>query len=1102
MLFVMFPVGESEVHPVMMWQSSSLIPPPDTQKLDNKALETKEVNRVLSGKMMPPPLLPIGTRRASSSLHLIVPDTDPTSLMPEKLKTEMTEENSQSPEDVKGIDLRMKPTAVVNPLATVADLSSTKSPTMATFRQFVTGNTNVPLPTQSAQSVEKYLSNLEHATDTAVVTKTSSDHLAPSCKVADTVAPTVSQICLSTQSGNSSQFDSASTLFGQQQSATAAGAVDPKLQYASDLPMPLLYNSQTTAPMARQECKPQFPAEDTSLLQEATASRQKSMFDDTLTITPNADPVLGGRRPMMIMQKSQNVENRVSSNSTCSTLVESLDQNISMMNTVTEAPALLQPSSGLMYGSPDRGATNSLLPASAHPRETDVLDSLSKGSNSVGIVGGVHDSSLLSAPSPVLGDQMLTVTQSSIITSTQSARLDALVSSAMNDHVLGSDNHIQASDTGKFDALVNSAAVSHMIPAPITAADNITLSTPVPAPLRQQDAATDQTTPIPIKKMPDAGLGGFDLMPAQHSNTQISQENAQLLNSAMSAALSEHLLTPPTQAQVQAGAQLNIDTSASSSSGNTLYTSHDRTSPIVMKNIILDSSIATNAEGQILVSSPTCTSPVAVKSMVLGSPDTLPCNHIIATGSTSPIAVKKMVAVTSPESQMLVASPTNAPMENIMSSAITQHQDGQMIVTGPTCTSPLGMKTVILESAASDPCMANPVCTSPIAVKTMVLNSQLSGSVDESLMPRTRAQSAHMSAENARLGALVQSSLNGHAFVSNATQVTSAMDVHTGDGITILSEQAHIQQSPQPPSTSSLISQPPACIATIVTQSSEPSSHLSVPAATTGDALLNTIFTASRSPTDPHSPVQAHSFNKEGTVIVGTDSQTPCCTGGTALLRASQFTTASSNSQSLLTGITMSSKVAEELAAQSRTSSSGFVTQMLLGLAADEKMKKDSEIALMSRDKITESLQRPTDFSENKLPETRLFAAPEMLKAAVGDMLNSAVGDTPTSHGRSQVTGMSDLVITKQQSQEVQEQQCKQQQLSAVPQTTTCVTVTTATTPGQPQKKSEEGMVPQELTQMSENDLLSYINPSAFDQGQYFHCISTSCCRPPWICTT
>jgi hypothetical protein len=101
-------------------------------------------------------------------------------------------------------------------------------------------------------------------------------------------------------------------------------------------------------------------------------------------------------------------------------------------------------------------------------------------------------------------------------------------------------------------------------------------------------------------------------------------------------------------------------------------------------------------------------------------------------------------------------------------------------------------------------------------------------------------------------------------------------------------------------------------------------------------------------------------------------------------------------------------------------------------------------------------------------------------------MLKAAAGDVPSSHGQSQVTAMSDLVITKEQSQEVQQQQCKRQQHSAMPQSTTCVTEPTAATPGHPQKKGEEGMVPQELTQMSENDLLSYINPSTFDQGWYF----------------
>jgi hypothetical protein len=1002
--------------------------------------------------------------------------------MPEKMKTELTEEaNSQSPEDMKGIDLRMKPVAAVNPLATVADLSSTQSPTMATFRQFVTGSTNVPLPNQSAQSVEKFLSNIEHATDTTLVPKNMSNHITSSCKIPDTLAPTASQICMSAHSGNA-QFDSASTLFRQQQTTNAAGAVDPKLQYASDLPVPLLYSAKTAAKMAVQECKLQVPAEETSVLQQATAARRKSMFDDTVAINPNAETLFGGRRPVVIMPESQNVENGMPS--VHSTPSEPIDQNMSLMATVTKAPTLLQQRSDLLYSSPERGVMSSLLPASTHPTETGVLDSLSKGNNAVGIVGGVRDSPLHSPPPPLLSDQMLAVTQPSIIASTQSAKLDALISSAMNSHVLSPDNHIQSSNTDKLDALVNSAAVSHMIPAAVTAADNIMLNNSVQTPLRQQNAtSTDHMSPISVKKITDTGLGSFDILPAQHSNNEISQ-NTQLLNSAMSVALNEHLLITPTKAQVQTGAQLSSSI-MSSSSENALYTNHDQTSPTVTKNLILNSSIATTAEGQILVASPTCVSPVSVKSMVLDSPDTLAHNDILASSSRSPnapIVVKQMVTAVSPEGQVLIASPISAPIENIMNSTITQQGNGHMILRGPTCTSPVAMKTMIFESAASDQCLTSPAHTSPIAVKTMILKSQLSGSVDESLMPRTAAQSTHMSTENARLDALVQSTLNGHAFVSKEPQVTSSLDVHTGNGMTIMSQQPHMQQSSQVPSTSPLISHPPACITTLITHPSEPSSHLPVPAVRTDDVLLNTIFTTSRSTTDTN-PLQAHGLSKEETVTVGTDSQASCCASSSAMLHGCQFTTASSNSGGLVTGITMPSKMVEELAAQSRDSSSGFVTQMLLGLAADEKMKKNSEIALMSGDKITESLQQQADFSKNKLPETRLFDAPQMLKAAVGDLLKSAAVDVPSLHSQSQATTMSDLPITKQRSQEVQEQQCKERQHSATPQTTTCVTMSTATTAGQPQKKAEEGMVPQELTQMSENDLLSYINPSAFDQG-------------------
>lgn len=60
-------------------------------------------------------------------------------------------------EDMKGIDLRMK-----MPMATVADLVNTSAPSLATLHKFgVTEACSAPLPAQSAQSVENYLTTIE-----------------------------------------------------------------------------------------------------------------------------------------------------------------------------------------------------------------------------------------------------------------------------------------------------------------------------------------------------------------------------------------------------------------------------------------------------------------------------------------------------------------------------------------------------------------------------------------------------------------------------------------------------------------------------------------------------------------------------------------------------------------------------------------------------------------------------------------------------------------------------------------------------------------------------------------------------------------------------
>lgn len=89
---------------------------------------------IASQMMPPPPLLPISMRRPS--LQMIVPE-----IAPEELKKEIPD----TPE-------------VPQTFATIADLTSTQSPSMDTLRRFVSDKSNVPLP---SLSVENFLSNLE-----------------------------------------------------------------------------------------------------------------------------------------------------------------------------------------------------------------------------------------------------------------------------------------------------------------------------------------------------------------------------------------------------------------------------------------------------------------------------------------------------------------------------------------------------------------------------------------------------------------------------------------------------------------------------------------------------------------------------------------------------------------------------------------------------------------------------------------------------------------------------------------------------------------------------------------------------------------------------
>lgn len=70
---------------------------------------------------------------------------------------------------LKGIDLRMKSSLAT----TLNDLANTQSPSLATLHRFVvTEPTNMPLPTQTGQSVENFLTTLENNNNKPVVSVT------------------------------------------------------------------------------------------------------------------------------------------------------------------------------------------------------------------------------------------------------------------------------------------------------------------------------------------------------------------------------------------------------------------------------------------------------------------------------------------------------------------------------------------------------------------------------------------------------------------------------------------------------------------------------------------------------------------------------------------------------------------------------------------------------------------------------------------------------------------------------------------------------------------------------------------------------------------
>ena len=1046
----------------MMWQTP-LLPAAEASKIESKmTAEQKELDRVMSGKIMPPPpLLPIARRRASSNVHLIIPDSDPASL-----KTELAEDaNSRSPEDVKVVDLRLKPVATVNPLGLASDLSNTQAPTLATFQRFVTGGNGTPLPTQSGPSVEKYLSNLEHTTEAGGITKPTANCIVSPCKISDNVTQ---------------------PLLPQQQAS-----------------MPMMYNTQNTT-----ECKSRF-AEEAPLLQQV---RRKSAFEEALNIGANSETVIG-RRHMVVLPESQTRNALVSTmDETVSSMIGSVANNSSLMM-YTEAertmaredktPHLsalvshIQPSeSDKLDALVNSAAVSHMIPtpSSTDPTSPIPVKKMSLDPPSYNLMSTCNQ--MLSAPNAQLNidasnnasnvmftshDRTSPIAVKSIISSSAEGQI-ILTSSSQNSPGAGSmmdtlNPHGQVLTSGSTSPIaVKKMMETHCDSQLLSANPNNTnagqiLNRTSPIAIKSiieqvgasvnPDPCLTNSPPIAMKTILNSEVGET-LLPASSmasANQGSSQENIRLnaliqqenmltgtqvtsadtsgLNVLIQTTLSNHsqqnsVLTSGTQAASTTSADGLVQSTLSNQPQAILASSAHVSAESARLNAIAQSALNSQNQTQILVTGPQlCDENTRLNSLTQSLLSNQAQQQSVLVPSTqiseenSRLGSFTQPLMNAPNQQATVmASNTQVNESNSRLATLTQSlMNGTSQPTVQVSDDArLSQLTSILNSQAQQQTVQIPEDGSRLTSLTQsILNSQsqqqtvlvtgvqssedntrldsLRQSIQQAVMPT----SVQISENNAALNSLTQSMINsqssGTVLVSSAAmcEQSAKLRSYTQSLLNNQSQQQALIASAAENTSLNALVQPSlanhrhqdtsaqTCIPTIVTQASQP---LTVPPVTASEALLNTIFATNQNPT-----VQTPT-----TVIVGSGS----------LLEGTRFTTSASESQVLMTGCTVTNKQ------PATRESSGFMTQMLLGLA-EEKMKKDAEMAIATRDK---------------------------------DVASSSV-------------------------QQKQEKTLQPEGATVVQQ------------PQQPtpQKKSEEGMVPQELAQMSENDLLSYINPSTFDQG-------------------
>ncbi|XP_067001455.2 nuclear factor of activated T-cells 5 [Anabrus simplex] len=1070
---------KKDVHPIRLWATSTLLESPE--KLDDKRCRENQQSGVLGHKLMPPPpaLLPIAARRASST-RLIIPDSDP-SLIAADLKTEMIDENSEgasqlSPEDLKGIDLRMKPAATPQPIATVTDLMCTQSPSMATFRQFVSSSTDTPLPAQSGRSVESYLSRLESSSAVKPNAENNSS--------ASTVS-SVSELSLNNANKIQTGVDSiTSSLMFQtaQQTAnlinnnrTSVPGTQQKNPFTSEVPLSNMFSSESSVGMEKEKTG----YVESSTLQEAIAAslvanlnsvgseNQRKVEYGPPPVSVHSQPMPPGiltlNNTLPSVSESQLNNYQASSESDAAATALRVSP---IMNNISQPSEIIQTAASLIFRNTPTVATKNIIPtlSVSHKSDDQLMESLSKPGDQSSMLtsstSSASDSMNLQAPSSSVNQHFQT--ESALMSAPSDSRLEALVSSAIENHILTSDHQSQVAVTQKLNALVNSAAECHIINQCSLPISSKSIGLNAQTTDLHSDTSNQSSPNLRLEQsVPPATDFQLNSRSSSQQPVQISQ------NSVLNDALNGHVLDSKQAGENLAlnmnGENMMVDTSPSSDEVNSRLLVRSPRSPIAIKAMILNSAVPTSVENQILVPSPTCTSSIAVKSMVLSSSPLENELHLPNTSCTSPIAIKSMlVSSAAPDENILVTSSnagSSIAVKNILNSSSI---NDEVHLSHSNCTSPIAMKKLILESSAA---LVNDIHSAnssqcPSTTISSILNSQVSGS---SVLSTASTETSSLSAENAKINVLVQSTVNDHILASSPNESSPPVLAGVNLNSTLLASRTvptPMADSPQLQQGSLIITQAPSVPSSCSTTSISPASAQGV------EEQLQHHITSMFVTSNSESSVQTINYTS------GSSSLQPPIAQGGCVTNTACYSTADSNSNTCL-----ASKLPELNVSAQSNGSATFVDQMLMGLAAGGERKNQLETPMITETNISKTIQEPEFLTaQSKISENEMFVTANGLKPT-GNSIHNNMSRIMTKLDVAAATAQEIPSSANALPVPVAEMSDAIQTTKEAPVITTTAVVTSTV-----QKKSEEGMVPQELTQMSENDLLSYINPSCFDQ--------------------